>query len=197
MVAKELYEEFSPVDRKANVLGPCHGWGGRLVGALLADVASYTGVDPSEQAHEGVMKIAGTFGKYSKHTDIDIRLQCFEDTKLDAECYDIALTSPPYFDVEKYEGEDQSHKRYPQYSLWVDRFYTPLIVNTFTALRGGGVFILQVGSQSYPLREDAVRIAEGCGFIVEDIRPFTAGTRSGFKSSDNDNSEKIIILRKP
>ena len=117
---------------------------------------------------------------------------------MDAEAYDIALTSPPYFDVEQYKGENQSHVKFPKYDLWVNGFYRPLIEKTFNALRKGGVFILQVGSQSYPLRQDGEKIAKEIGFTVDDVRPLGGGTNSPIHGNTDDDyeNEKIIILRK-
>lgn len=194
-IARQLYSEFCAKGR-SKVLDPCHGWGGRLVGALLADVESYTGVDPSNDANEGVIKIAKAFGKYGE-TKINIIQKCFEDTDLEDETFDFALTSPPYFDVEKYEGENTSHKRYPKYDLWRDGFYKALISKTYKALKDGGIFCLQVGSQSYPLKEDGIAIAEQVGFQVVKVRPMGGSTNSGLKTKkDSDKGEVIIILKK-
>lgn len=163
---------------------------------MLADVESYTGVDPSNDAHEGVVKIAKAFGKYGD-TKINIIQKCFEDTDLVDETFDFALTSPPYFDVEKYEGENTSHKRYPKYDLWRDGFYNALISKTYKALKDGGIFCLQVGSQSYPLKEDGIAIAEQVGFKVVEVRPMGGSTNSGLKTKKySDKGEVIIILKK-
>lgn len=194
-IARQLYGEFCTKGR-SKVLDPCHGWGGRLVGALLAEVETYTGVDPSNDANEGVVKIAKAFGKYGD-TKINIIQKCFEDTDLDDETFDFALTSPPYFDVEKYEGENTSHRRYPKYDLWRDGFYKALISKTYKALKNGGIFCLQVGSQSYPLKEDGIAIAEQVGFKVVEVRPTGGSTNSGLKTKkDSDKGEVIIILKK-
>ena len=193
--ARSLYNEFCAKGR-AKILDPCHGWGGRLVGALLADVETYTGVDPSNDAHEGVVKIAKAFGKYGD-TKINIIQKCFEDTDLEEETFDFALTSPPYFDVEKYEGENTSHKRYPKYDLWRDGFFKTLISKTYKALKDGGTFCLQVGSQSYPLKEDGIAIAKQVGFKLAEVRPMGSNTNSGLKTKkDSDKGEVIIILKK-
>lgn len=196
--AAELYNEFCPADRKPDILDPCHGWGGRLVGALLVDANSYTGIDPSDDASCGVNKIANAYKDYAPDTNVRLIKACFEDVDLDAEAYDIALTSPPYFDVEQYNGENQSHVKFPKYDLWVNGFYRPLIEKTFNALRKGGVFILQVGSQSYPLRKDGEKIAKEVGFTVEDVRPLGGQTNSFLHGNTDDDyeNEKIIILRK-
>lgn len=194
-IARQLYSEFCTKGR-SKVLDPCHGWGGRLVGALLADVESYTGVDPSNDANEGVVKIAKAFGIYGD-TKINIIQKCFEDTEIEDETFDFALTSPPYFDVEKYEGENTSHRRYPKYDLWRDGFYKTLISKTYKALKDGGIFCLQVGSQSYPLKEDGIAIAEQVGFKVVEVRPMGGSNNNGLKTKkDSENGEVIILLVK-
>ena len=191
--AEEIYKEFSPKSGKPDVLDPCHGWGGRLVGALLADVNSYVGIDPSPVAHKGVEKTYDAFKDYTETKNVQLIQKCFEDVKLEDESFDITLTSPPYFDVEKYDGEQTSHLRYNDYKKWVEGFYIPLISKTYNALRQGGVFILQVGSQTYPLEKDAKRIAGDVGFSCECVRPFKSNnTLNGI----NYDGEVLIILRK-
>ena len=194
--AEALYNEFSPEGRKPDVLDPCHGWGGRLVGALLADVNSYVGIDPSPLAHKGVERTYDAFKDYTETNNVQLIQECFEDVKLEDDSFDIALTSPPYFDVEQYEGEQTSHVRYNKYEKWVEGFYKPLIVNTYKALREGGVFVLQVGSQSYPLEKDGKRIAEEAGFVCEDVRSMVGKTNNLLHKTKKENGEVLIILRK-
>ena len=122
----------------------------------------------------------------------------FEDTALEAGAYDIAITSPPYFDVEQYHGEQQSHVRYPKYDLWRDGFYRQLIAKVYYYLRDGGTFILQVGSQSYPLLEDGKKIAAEVGFRLLDVRPLGGMTSSALHGNTDEDveNEKIVILKK-
>jgi len=167
--AAGLIEEFAGAGAK--VLDPCHGWGGRLTGALMADASLYVGVDPSEEAHRGVERIAEAFLPYCPDSKAEFILSPFEDADLGGRIFDFALTSPPYFDVEQYHGEGQAHVRYPKYDKWVKGFYRPLIEKTYAALKDGGVFALNVGSQSYPLLKDAQTIAASVGFKVLEIRP--------------------------
>lgn len=194
-LCKSLIEEFAP--NGCSVLDPCHGWGGRLVGALLARVRKYTGVDPCELTSRGVEKIKEAFLPYSQTQEVTIVRKCFEETDFKHSSFDFAITSPPYFDVEQYLGEEQSHKRYSNFDLWCDKFYRPLIEKTYAYLKKGGVFCLQVGSQSYPLHNKALDYANACGFTVVETRPFGGATTSSLhgNKADNDN-EVIIILRK-
>ena len=195
LVARDLYREFG--GEGARVLDPCHGWGGRLVGALLADVRHYCGIDPDPDTHRGVQLMADTFLDYCKETTVELIEAPFEDVVLDEGVYDMALTSPPYFDVEQYRGGEQAHEKFPKYDLWVAGFYRPLIAKTYGALRPGGHFCLQVGSQSYPLRDDALRIAPEVGFSLVEERPLNGGTISSLHNqAGKETNEMILIFRK-
>ena len=194
--AEGLIQEFAGAG--ATVLDPCHGWGGRLTGALLADASLYVGVDPSDEAHRGVERIAEAFLPYCSNSRAEFILSPFEDADLGGRTFDFALTSPPYFDVEQYHGEGQAHIRYPKYDKWVAGFYRPLIEKTYAALKPGGVFAINVGSQSYPLVQDAQTIAKSVGFKVSEIRPLGGGTSSALHNNtdEDEENEKIIILKK-
>lgn len=194
-LAKELIDEFAP---NGNILDPCHGWGGRLVGALLSGAKRYTGVDPSPEAHAGVSRIKDAYLQYCHDTTEEVNLieECFENCTFKEESFDFALTSPPYFDVEQYHGEKQAHSRYPQYELWREKFYKPLIYNTFKYLKRGGVFALQVGGQSYPLIADGIRIAQEAGFKVERRTPTNLLIDSKLHNTDENKAETLLILTK-
>lgn len=194
-LAKELIVEFAP---NGNILDPCLGWGGRLVGALLAGAKSYTGVDPSPEAHAGVSRIKDAYLPYCHDTTEEVNLieECFENCTFKEESFDFALTSPPYFDVEQYHGEKQAHSQYPQYELWKEKFYKPLIYNTFKYLKRGGVFALQVGGQSYPLIDDGIRIAKDAGFKVERRTPTNLLIDSKLHETDENKAESLLILTK-
>ena len=195
LVARDLYREVG--GEGARVLDPCHGWGGRLVGALLADVRHYCGIDPDPDTHRGVQLMADTFLDYCKETTVELIEAPFEDVVLDEGVYDMALTSPPYFDVEQYRGGEQAHEKFPKYDLWVAGFYRPLRAKTYGALRPGGHFCLQVGSQSCPLRDDALRIAPEVGFSLVEERPLNGGTISSLHNqAGKETNEMILIFRK-
>ena len=107
----------------------------------------------------------------------------------------ILITSPPYFDVEKYEGAETSTARYSNYELWRDSFYTQLIRKTYSALRQGGVFCLQVGSQKYPLKDDGIRIAQEVGFTAEVIETNFL-KQSALHDTEEEKSEVLLLLQK-
>ena len=195
LLARDLIDEFTP-DR-GSVLDPCHGWGGRCLGFLLSHAQRYDGYDPAPQTSAGV---SAMFADLAKLTPDRVKIahfaqRPFERAALKAAAYDFALTSPPYYDTEKYDGDASSWKSYATFDAWVKGFYEPLISKTSRALKPGGVFALQVGSQTYPLKEAAIALAPRCGF-VHDVTRHThmVNNRSG---TEPDDGEVVIILRKP
>ena len=190
-LAKQLIDEFS---NDGNVLDPCHGWGGRLVGFLLSNAKSYCGVDVSPLQSKGVKDIRDTFKQYDEH-EKEIKLICdeYDNAKIESNAYDFALTSPPYFDVEKYDDGKQCYE-VGSYEEWKESFYSPLILKTYESLKPEGVFALQIGSQKYPLLKDGKKIAKKCGFVVEEIRKTLMA--NGWKTTADEDSEVLLILKK-
>lgn len=163
---------------------------------MMEDVAEYVGFDPSPYAHKGVAEIFATFEPYSETKNVRLLEQPFEDGELNDGYFDFALTSPPYFDVEKYEGAETSTARYSNYELWRDGFYAQLISKTYSALRQGGVFCLQVGSQRYPLKDDGIRIAQGVGFTAEVIETNFLSHGAALHNTEEEKSEVLLLLQK-
>lgn len=192
-LAQALIDEYTP--EGGRVLDPCHGWGGRAVGFLLSRAAYYLGHDPSPETFEGVRTLTADLLPYTTGKTIETRNVCYEDAELADESFDFALTSPPYFDTEKYTGAEQSFVRYPSFAAWNTSFYGPLIRKTAAALRTGAVFALQVGNQRHPLEAQAIAHAKRCGFVHVATRT-TDMVNNQFPDSAREDGEVIVILRK-
>lgn len=193
-LAKALIDEFTPAS--GAVLDPCHGWGGRLIGFLLADNGGdYTGFDPAPETFSGVKEMAADLLPFVMGKKVKTVQGCFEDQKLKPEAYDFALTSPPYFDVEKYSGKDSSHAKFKNFEKWNEGFYRQLVENVFGALKPGAHFALQVGNQSYPLEREAKLHAKRIGFQYVETRT-TAMINNQAKTDENEG-EVIVLFRKP
>lgn len=175
-----------------SVLDPCHGWGGRLVGFLASRAAKYTGIDCSPQTSAAVLQIANDCGKYTDKKTTLARSK-FEDYTTQ-EKFNFALTSPPYFDRERYLGDEQSHKLYSDYDHWRDGFYTTLINKVYDMLVNNSHFCLQVGSQKYPLLADGKKIAARAGFTI--IGVDHTGMVGAQDKSENEDGEVILVLKK-
>ena len=140
LTAMEIYSRFKPT----SVLDFTMGWGGRLVGACALDVSNYIGIDLNKQLKEPYQRMVKLLNKLGTKTKIKLM---FKDalkvdySKLD---YDCVLTSPPYYNVEVYEGMEPKKDE-----EWEQEFYIPLFSVTYKHLKKGGHYILNIPKDLY------------------------------------------------
>jgi len=195
-IAKWVYQKFSPVG--GNVLDPCMGYGGRLLGAFCSHIASYTSTDPNEETVFGNYALYQNLLTVSSGNNVpSMALHCspFEDFEI-RDKYDLVFTSPPYFNIEKYSTDNtQSYLRYPNYDEWVEKFLKVLIEKSFDVLKQNGNLVLNVGK---PIDEDVVRI----GTKIFGQNPETYHMRlskflgKGDKSMISHKTEPIFVWNK-
>lgn len=160
LVVRELGNHV-PNPSSLRVLDASSGWGDRLIGSIGLGVKEYTGVDPNIDVFEGYSKILELYGfkvrtseKASNGTPYFIvgekegmvrKLICapFESPKLTLERgYDVAFTSPPFFDYEVYSDKN------PQYKDWIKDFYIPYVGRIIEHLAVGGALGLYIDDTS-------------------------------------------------
>ena len=193
-LAKNLINRHCPADGR--VLDPCHGWGGRMVGFLLSHASSYTGVDPATHSP----KLQEMFDDLSVYLDKPKELvlinKPFEDVKYSEvpdEAYDFAFTSPPYFNLEKYSGEESSWRRYPTLKAWVEGFYEPMIWHVADSLKPGAYFALQV-TPKFRMADLAKDIAAEAGLTMCGNVTDTNMKRYGLTDSGATELFEVIAL---
>jgi hypothetical protein len=178
-VARDIYAKHCKPG--ARVLDPCHGWGGRVIGWLAANLGGhYVGFDPATKTNAGVAALI----KFLKQADVkstaEVHGAPFEESKLQQNSFDFAMTSPPYFDTEFYSDEPtQSFKRYATYELWVEKFFKVLLAKTLRALKPGCSFLINVGRNRYPLHEVIKQWAESEGHVFAEAEEFDFGSSAG------------------
>ena len=73
-----------------------------------------------------------------------MKMECAEDIYMN-EKFDTVFTSPPYFNIERYNQEDnQSWKRYKKLNNWLDGFLFPVLEKSWNALNSGGTMIINI-----------------------------------------------------
>lgn len=119
------------------------GWGDRLLAAMSLDMI-YTGFDPNIELKEGHDKMIEMFGDNNKHK---IYYEPFEKGMIIDGPYDVILTSPPFFDVEKYSvgQKDQSISNYPDFNNWLVNFLFASLIKAWNNLKEGGFLMLHIG----------------------------------------------------
>lgn len=170
-VAKCLYQTYAKYGD--TVWDPCMGYGGRLLGAIVAGV-NYVGTDVEPLTVKGNLDLASDILASDK-----VHLFCSpaEDfNPLDhVDKVDMVFTSPPYFDREKYSDKDtQSWKGYSNLEAWVLGFLRPVIQTSYDVLPSGGILALNIcdiqdKGNVTPLEKITCDVARDVGFELKEV----------------------------
>lgn len=162
--AISIYNRYNPENNKLNILDTSCGFGSRLSAAVL-NGHNYYGFDPNEKL---VVKLRQLIKFYKKYTDINCKCYIFcegSETQIPTlfNKMDIAFTSPPYFDLERYsQDEGQSVIKFPTYDEWLKGFAEPTIINIYKCLKVGGYAMINIKNMTsrgrYPLFDDWFKI---------------------------------------
>ncbi len=159
---------------ESKVLDPCGGWGGRMIGVSVFN-SKYEAFEPSTRTYEGLLKLGAFIKSMNAAFEYKVHRQPFEDSVLRENYYDFAVTSPPYYDTEKYTDEpDNSCNKFNTFDSWCDGFFYPMVIKTMRALKTNGCFLLNIGSRKYPLSEAMIR-EFGDVYQIKRVSKFTYG----------------------
>lgn len=150
--AKVIYDT-NLKNRGSKVYDYAAGYGGRLLGSWAAEkVEEYVAVDPNTETHENALKFSdfllskypGTLERVNiyKVGSEDFTVENFPQYK---DYFDIAFSSPQYFNTEIYSFEEtQSCFKFNSYERWVKGFLRPTIFNCIEALKHDGIFAINI-----------------------------------------------------
>lgn len=141
--AKCVYQYFN----SKNVLDFSSGWGDRLNGFLSCkETESYFGVDPNSRLFVKYYEQLSDYNRlYESKKDVILKMECAEDVDIPKNSVDTVFTSPPYFNIERYNQDDnQSWKRYKKLNNWLDGFLFPTLEKSWNALRSDGSMIINI-----------------------------------------------------
>ena len=183
--AAAMYNIFCDVDSPlegttaGTVWDPSMGYGGRLLGAILAGV-NYIGTDPCIPTYEGLVKILADYGHQDKKYSL---LRQGSETYIpEDESLDFVFTSPPYFGWEAYGDEpEQSSIKFDTSYMWREGFLKKTIANAHKGLKTGKYLALNVANtkQYKTFEEDTVALAKSVGFEHTDTWWLSLSTQQG------------------
>lgn len=130
---------ISFVDHKKNgtLFDPCAGWGGRLLGTVSCNW-HYVACEPNIETYNNLIKMIDFLGVKKYVTIYNIPAENFDYNNM--KNIDIVLTSPPYFNLEKYSKEEnQSYNKYQTYDIWEKKWLQPLVYNCQNILKKNGL----------------------------------------------------------
>ena len=120
------------------------GYGGRLLGAILAKV-NYIGTDPCGDTYKGLVELRNQYGNFNNK--YKLLKQGSESLLFDEPALDFAFTSPPYFDWEQYDDdESQSYLKWSDIDSWKLGFLSVTLNNAFRGLKLGKYCAINVAN---------------------------------------------------
>ena len=176
------------------------GYGGRLLGALSLE-RHYTGIDPAIGQCRGLTHMVTELSRWFEQSS-EIINGCAEDVmpNLSSNSYDLVFSSPPYYNLEKYNSEPtQSYLRYRTYESWKESFLFSVIEQCERVVKPGGCLVINVSNtQRYTIADDACAFASGVFGEPEVILHMTMSTNPADKARRNKLShvESIFVFRK-
>ena len=162
VIAMNVYCRYKPT----SVLDMTMGWGGRLVGCAALNIPKYTGIDLNTRLERPYADMVAALKPYST-TQFDLRFKNALDVDYSKIDYDLVLTSPPYYDIEQYEGQPVMDK-----DTWDSEFYTPLFERTWKHLKRGGHYCLNIPAEIYE------RVAKKVLGAADELLPMPKGQRT-------------------
>lgn len=193
-VARDFCTRYK-LSRSSHVLDPCAGWGGRMTGVSVV-VDNYTCFEPATQTALGLGKLAAFINRM-RGGGFNAEVNCvpYEEGSLRKSHYDLAITSPPYYDSEVYSDEDtNSLNRYASFEEWCEGFYLQLIDRTMYQMKPGAPFIFNIGDRRWPLTERMKTHAEKMRYNVRRLDGDIVNS-AGF-GREKDAGEKFFELTK-
>ena len=141
LVSMQIYAKYKPV----TVLDFTCGWGGRLIGACALNVPNYIGIDINTNL---TLPYAEMINFLYPHSETKVQMYFLDAVLFDYSTldYDMVLTSPPYYFLEKYSNNASYGNSKDQMNL---SFYIPLFSNTYKYLKPGGYYCLNINEEIY------------------------------------------------
>jgi 16S rRNA G966 N2-methylase RsmD len=153
LMAMELYTRFKPT----SVLDFTCGWGGRLIGASVLNIANYIGIDSNKNLMEPYQKMTEFLKSQGTKTNIQLYFEDALNIDYSTLKYDMVFTSPPYYNLEMYShqpevsnGEKEKKKKKNSFKIQMnENFYKPLFQKTYEHLEPGGIYALNINQEIY------------------------------------------------
>ena len=210
LVAKLLIDKFCPSN--GLVLDLSAGWGARLLAAMSLGL-SYYGIDPMTADELNEMK--AFFIGSNRKTDAldklgyDVQAGIANGVSEGIASYasmpkkaDYCIVCPPYFKLEEYKCKDNSTDVYPEYAVWLEKYWRQTVKNARSNMADGAKLTLIMVEKwgKHELLKDMSSIIEQEGFKkVDEMQYKTTRSHLTDKRKSKNNSkttEKVWTFEK-
>ena len=207
LVTGENIQNFKPLNARAiveylcptiwgNVYDYSAGYGGRLLGITTSKMRyNYTGIDPNSETIEYLHYLNDLI--YDTVGNRGVLIKTVSEEHRPDGGVDLAFSSPPYFNLEKYCDEPtQCMNRYTTLDEWFEGYVVPTMQNIKGSLEPDGIFATNIadyksyGNKEYKVVERWIETAEKLGFKHTSTIRMMLNTRPGVGNDKTAGREK-------
>ena len=171
------------------------GYGGRLLGITTSKMKySYVGIDPNSETVANLNYLNSLIDQAVGNPGTIVQSVSEE---YQPENIDLAFSSPPYFNLEKYCDEPtQCMVRYTTLDEWFEGYVVPTMKNIHQGLNSDGVFATNIadyksyGNKEYFVVDRWIAVAEQLGFKHTKTIKMMLNTRPGVGNDKTQGKEK-------
>lgn len=201
--ARAIAEELCPV-MWGRVYDYSAGYGGRLLGITGSRMRyNYTGIDPNTETVNSLNYLNSLIDTAVGNVGTIIQSVSEE---YEPEDVDLAFSSPPYFNLEKYSDEPtQCMVRYTTLDQWFEGYVVPTMKNIYKGLNSDGIFATNIadyksyGNKEYQVVDRWIATAESLGFRHTGTIRMMLNTRPGVgndKTAGREKWEGVYVFAK-
>lgn len=202
--ARAIVEYLCPV-LWGDVYDYSAGYGGRLLGITTSKMRyNYVGIDPNSETIEYLHYLNDLIYDAVGNRGVILKTVS-EKHKPDGEI-DLAFSSPPYFNLEKYCDEPtQCMNQYTTLDEWFDGYVAPTMQNIMGSLKSDGVFATNIadykvgGNKEFKVVDRWIETAEKIGFKHHSTVRMMLNTRPGVgndKTAGREKWEGVYVFTK-
>ena len=202
--AKAIAEHLCPV-LWGNVYDYSCGYGGRLLGIGSSNFKyKYIGVEPNTETVNYLNYLNDII---DEATGVRGTIIQSVSEQYQPEDIDLAFSSPPYFNLEKYSNEEtQCMVQFKTEDEWFEGYVAPTMENIKRGLNDDGIFATNIADyKSYDRKEPYevvqrwIQTAEKVGFKYDGVIKMMLNTRPGVGNDRKQGREKwegVYVFRK-
>lgn len=201
--ARAVAEHLCPV-MWGNIYDYSAGYGGRMLGITSSKLGyKYIGIDPNTETFANLQYLSNLIDQSYGRT---ATIHCDVSENFQPEDIDLAFSSPPYFNLEKYCDEPtQCMVRCTTLDDWFELYAAPTMKNIYNGLTTDGVFATNIadyksyGNKEYFVVDKWIETAEKLGFRHQGIIKMMLNTRPGVgndKKAGREKWEGIYVFTK-
>jgi hypothetical protein len=196
MNARAIYEYICPT-MFGRVLDFSSGYGGRMLGCLTSNMRyNYTGIDPNTKTYNGLTALGTLITEVGCGSGFQMNHTVSEEFDADANSFDAAFSSPPYFNLETYTDEPtQCMNKCSNVDAWFELYVEPTLRMLHKVLDKDAIYAVNIADykidkEQFEIVERWIELSEKLNFKYDSTIKMMLNVRPGVGNNKKSNSYK-------